>query len=76
LTMFVFGLLLWGYVVAIQITHPEWLVGPFSHHAFPPLNWRVDDLGILGFVAALLGFFMWILGLGCNTDPISRRGEN
>lgn len=75
LTMFVFGLLIWGYVVVIQVTHPQMLTDTLTHHAYPPLNWRVDDVGILGFVAALLGFVMWILGLGYNADSSSRRGK-
>jgi hypothetical protein len=62
ITVFVFGLLLWGYSVAIQLTHPEWLTGTLTHHVFyPPLDWRVDDIGIIGFAIAPLGFFTWII---------------
>jgi hypothetical protein len=61
LTIFVFGILLWSYSVAIQITHPEWLRDTLTHHTIPPLNWRVDDLGIIGFGVAPLGFLIWIL---------------
>jgi len=74
LTAVVFGLLLWGYAVAIQITHPEWLTDTLTHHVFPPLNWRVDDTGIVGFVAAALGFFMWILSYSMHS--VSRRGKS
>ena len=74
LTVFVFGLLLWGYSVMIQITHPEWIAAGLTHHAFPPLNWRVDDTGIIGFAAAPLGFLVWILSH--NMHAIARRGKS
>ena len=61
LTIFIFGLLVWGYVVLIQVTHPEWVVESFSHHVFPPLNWRMDNTGILAFAVAAVGFLMWYL---------------
>jgi hypothetical protein len=38
LTAFVFGLLVWGYVVVIQVTYPEWLYGPFSHIDMFPVH--------------------------------------
>jgi hypothetical protein len=59
LTMFVFGLLIWLYVVAVQLTNPNWLSGPFSHIEFPPFNWRLDEVGILAFAVAVFGFFVW-----------------
>jgi hypothetical protein len=62
ITVFVFGLLLWGYSVTIQLTHPELLADTLTHHVFyPPLNMRVDDVGIIGFAIAPLGFFTWII---------------
>jgi hypothetical protein len=61
ITVFVFGLLLWGYSVTIQLTHPEWLADTLTHHVFAPLNWRVDDVGIIGFAIAPFGFFTWII---------------
>jgi hypothetical protein len=61
LTIFVFSILLWGYSVVIQITHPEWLRDTLTHHTIAPLNWRVDDLGIIGFGVAPVGFLIWIL---------------
>jgi len=61
LTIFIFGLLAWGYVVIIQVTHPAWLPDTLSHHAFPPLNWRLDDVGMIGFAIAPLGFLTWYL---------------
>lgn len=57
--MFVFGLLVWFYVILIQVTYPAWLPQPFSHLTFPPLNWRVDEVGIIAFVVAAVGFFLW-----------------
>jgi hypothetical protein len=59
--VFVFGFLVWLYVVTIQITHPEWLNGQFSHVDFPPFNWRLDDVGIIAFAASAFGFFFWQL---------------
>jgi hypothetical protein len=61
LTMFVFGLLVWFYVIAIEVTHPEWLSDPLSHIQFPPFNWRVDEMGMIAFAVAALGFFVWRL---------------
>jgi len=61
LTLFVFGLLVWFYAIAIQVTHPGWLAGPSSHIDYPPFNWRVDDVGIVAFAVAALGFFVWRL---------------
>ena len=61
LTMFLFGLLVWLYVVAIQITNPDWISGPFSHIAFPPFNWRLDEVRIVAFAFSAFGFFVWQL---------------
>jgi hypothetical protein len=61
LTMFLFGLLVWLYAVAIQITHPEWVSARFSHIGFPPLNWRLDVVGIIAFAVSAFGFFVWQL---------------
>jgi hypothetical protein len=63
LTLFVFGLLVWFHVIIIQVAHPEWLSDPFSHIDFPPFNWRVDDVGMVAFAVAALGFLMWRLGM-------------
>jgi len=59
LTAFVFGLLVWIYVVLIQVTHPEWLYLPFSHIDFFPFNWRLDEVGISAFAVAAIGFLLW-----------------
>jgi hypothetical protein len=69
--MFVFGLLAWLYVVAVQITHPQWLPGPLAHYHIPPFNWRVDDIGLLSFAVAAFGFFVWRL----ERNPEPRRLE-
>jgi uncharacterized protein with PQ loop repeat len=61
LTMFVFGLLVWLYVIAIQLTHPDWLSEPFSHVGFPPFDWRLDEVGIIAFAISAFGFFVWQL---------------
>ena len=59
LTAFVFGLLVWLYVVAVQLTHPDWLYEPFSHvHVFP-FNWRLDEVGMFAFAVAAVGFLVW-----------------
>ena len=59
--MFVFGLLVWLYVIAVQLTHPYWLSEPFSHLGFPPFDWRLDDVGIIAFAVSAFGFFVWQL---------------
>jgi hypothetical protein len=73
ITVFVFGLLLWGYSVTIQITHPEWLTDALTHRVFPLLNWRVDDIGIIGFAIAPFGFFTWIISR--SRPPSSKHEE-
>ena len=69
LTLFIFGLLVWGYIVLINVTHPEWMWQAFSHHSFPPFDWRADDIGIVSFVVALVGFLMWYLSRACSSSP-------
>ena len=61
LTAFLFGLLVWAYVVLIQVTHPEWLYGPFSHVNNFPFNWRLDNVGMTAFATSAIGFFLWKL---------------
>ena len=63
LTAFLFSLLVWLYVVLIQVTHPEWLYEPFSHIVVFPLNWRVDDVGMTAFFVAAAGFLVWQIEL-------------
>lgn len=45
-----FSFLVWLDVVAIQVSHPEWLPLPFSHWNFPPFNLETDDVGLLSFL--------------------------
>jgi hypothetical protein len=61
LTMFVFGLLTWLYVIQFQFLYPAMVTGgtPFAHLAFPPFNWRLDDVGMLSFVVSAIGFLIW-----------------
>ncbi|HYW02292.1 MAG TPA: hypothetical protein VE862_12545 [Candidatus Acidoferrum sp.] len=60
LTVFLFSLLVWLYVVLLQVTHPDWLPASFSSHIdFPPFNWRLDDVGMLAFALAVIGFVAW-----------------
>jgi hypothetical protein len=67
LTVFVFSLLVWGYVVVIQVTHPEWLPAPFSHVNTFPFNWRLDEIGMTAFALAAVGFLVWQIER--NTAP-------
>jgi hypothetical protein len=59
LTAFLFGLLVWVYVIVIQVTHPEWLTEPFSHVDYFPFNWRLDEVGMAAFAIAVIGFLSW-----------------
>ena len=56
-----FVLLVWVYVLATQLSHPDWVYEPFSHLDFPPFNLRVDDVGIMAFAVSAFGFFFWRL---------------
>jgi heme/copper-type cytochrome/quinol oxidase subunit 3 len=60
-TVFLFGLLTWLYVIAVQVTHPDWMAEPFTHLDVFPLNLRVDLTGIVGFIASALSFLLWRL---------------
>jgi len=61
LTMFLFGLLVWLYVISIQFKYPQWIAAQFSHIQVPPFNWRLDDVGIIAFAVSAFGFFIWQL---------------
>jgi hypothetical protein len=58
-TVFIFSLLVWVYVVVIQVTHTDWLALPFSHVRYPPFDWRLDEVGMLAFAVAAIGFLIW-----------------
>lgn len=66
LTVFVFGLLVWVYVVVIQVTHPIWVVEPFSHVNIFPFNWRLDEVGMAAFAVAAVGFLVWQIELNAK----------
>jgi hypothetical protein len=59
LTLFVFGLLIWAYVITIQIIHPTWLSYTLARYDVPPFNWRLDDVGVTSFALSAFGFFVW-----------------
>ena len=66
LTAFLFGLLVWAYVVVIQVTYPEWLAEPFSHVNYFPFNWRLDEVGMTAFAVSAVGFLVWQIELNMN----------
>jgi len=68
LTTFVFSLIVWFYVIVIQITHPDWLPVRFSHLQYPPFDWRMDNVGMLAFALAAIGFFVWQIERGLKRD--------
>lgn len=53
-TIFLFGLLSWGYVVAMQVVHPE--------SVFWGLAWwlpiRMDYFGEIGFISAAVAYLL------------------
>jgi heme/copper-type cytochrome/quinol oxidase subunit 3 len=57
-TIFLFGLLTWLYVIAVQLTHPDWIDEELTHINIFPFNLRVDITGIVAFVASALAFFL------------------
>lgn len=58
LTLFVFGLLGWGYIVLATVSHPETLEIQLTHLT-PWL--REDTFGIISFIVAFFSFFVWNL---------------
>ena len=63
MTAFLFGLLVWAYVILIQVTHPDWVTTSFSHVNFFPFNWRLDDIGMTAFAISAVGFLVWQIEL-------------
>jgi len=57
-TSFLFGLLIWLYVVISQMAHPDWMSEPFTHINSFPFNVRTDLTGIGAFVVSALAFFL------------------
>lgn len=60
-TLFLFGLLSWLYVIAMQVTHPDYLPLQLAHIPIFPFTLRVDVTGILGFIISGVSFFLWQL---------------
>lgn len=56
LTLFVFGLLVWLYIVGNAQIHPETLSMPLTHLLPYP---REDTTGIVAFAVSLVSFFVW-----------------
>ncbi len=58
LTLFIYGLLGWFYIVLSTIFHPSTLTIQLTHLT----PWiREDTFGILCFVISFIGFFVWNL---------------
>jgi len=58
LTLFVFGLLGWLYIVLNSEVHMETLSMPLTHLLpFP----REDTFGIISFLVSIISFFVWNL---------------
>ena len=58
LTLFVFGLLGWLYIVLNSAVHMETLTMPLTH--FLPFP-REDTAGIISFFVSMISFFVWNL---------------
>jgi hypothetical protein len=56
LTLFVFGLLGWLYIVLNSAVHPWTLFMPLTHFAPWP---REDTFGALCFATSMISFFVW-----------------
>ena len=58
LTLFVFGLLGWLYIILSATVHPETLSWPLTHLAPWP---REDTFGIFSFAISFISFLIWNL---------------
>ena len=62
LTLFLFGLLIWVYVVILQVVDIVLNLGlmaaPLTHFNVFPFNLRVDVTGMIAFVVSALAFFL------------------
>lgn len=56
LTLFIYGLLGWLYIVLNSAVHPESLSWPLTHFLPYP---REDTAGVVAFVVSMLSFFAW-----------------
>jgi len=57
-TLFVFGLVGWGYIAVNAWVHPETLSWQLTHFAPWP---REDTFGIVSFAVSFVSFFVWNL---------------
>lgn len=55
-TLYVFGLLGWGYIALNAVVHPETLPLPLTH--FLPFP-REDTFGIICFAVSMASYFTW-----------------
>lgn len=53
-TSFLFSLLVWLYVIAMQIAHPESVAWTFTYW----LRIRLDYVGEIAFVTSVISFFL------------------
>ena len=56
LTLFVFGLLGWIYIVLNAEVHPKTLALPLTHLLPYP---REDTFGVVSFLVSMISFFIW-----------------
>lgn len=61
LTCFLYGLLVWIYVVIINFYRSDWLPLPFTHINQFPLNLRTDTTGVIAFIVSAIGYFTFQL---------------
>ncbi len=54
-TTFLFGLLVWLYVITMQIVRSESVAWTFTHW----FRMRMSYVGIICFVASVIGFVVW-----------------
>ena len=56
LTLFIYGLFGWLYIVLNSAVHPESLSWPLTHFLSYP---REDTAGEISFVVSMISFFIW-----------------
>ena len=54
-TAFLFGLLVWIYIIAMQIAHLESVSWTFTYW----LQIRMDYVGEIAFIISIIGFMIW-----------------
>jgi hypothetical protein len=58
LTLFIFGIFGWLYIVVVALVHPETLSLQLTHFATWP---REDTFGEVSFAVSFVSFFIWNL---------------